>query len=407
MNIDSIKETLIRKIPLTSQAKEYLVKEFDRAWLEIFSVLASLIFNLTLATLLAPTIILPIICGLCAFYNLLDLLKGQSIRSRKVKALKITIENWFDNKYTPLLENNLRSIYLPSLKQVKAFISIDVTISDNHETSPQKGFLFCDGIYISYKAVSASLKCDFRVIREPMSSHEIGSIVDLISQTLPKIPKDIIEITQYSSTKHYKFSGKNSFPTAYHSQAISHKNSRAEKYDKKHTISSSATFEDLSPSNINLPKGPKKVLSELQQEAGLRLKLLLSDIYERRKQVEDFAMQIVINFEELNGRQPLDVSDQNIGYDIISTLNGSIPKRIEVKGLGKSGDVILTDNEIKALLNYKEGYYLYIVDNCFGNLPKNLYILQNLELHNFKKTYAEHYFSYSSLKEAAELICSL
>lgn len=76
--------------------------------------------------------------------------------------------------------------------------------------------------------------------------------------------------------------------------------------------------------------------------------LLLSDLVEKRKDVELKAMQIAMDYELREGRSSEDVSSQNLGFDVLSNDSQGGVRRIEVKGLSGIGDVILTENELKS-----------------------------------------------------------
>ena len=91
------------------------------------------------------------------------------------------------------------------------------------------------------------------------------------------------------------------------------------------------------------------------------------------RDVEKQAMDYVIEYEKKHGREPKDVSEQNLGYDIISRSKktGEIERYIEVKG---HKDFVLscelTDNEYKMARELGENYYLNVVCNVFNRRPK-------------------------------------
>lgn len=82
-----------------------------------------------------------------------------------------------------------------------------------------------------------------------------------------------------------------------------------------------------------------------------------------RREVELRAMEAVMAIERSLGNEPIDVSDQKVGYDVIS-LNPSSKRQkfIEVKGRFEAADsVMITRNEIITSLNKPDDYILAIV----------------------------------------------
>ncbi|WP_027892736.1 helicase-related protein [Calidithermus chliarophilus] len=75
-----------------------------------------------------------------------------------------------------------------------------------------------------------------------------------------------------------------------------------------------------------------------------------------RKAVEEAAMRVSMAYEAAQGRQPRDVSLENLGYDIRSG-----DRHIEVKGRAGVGPVVLTPNEWISARRIGGQYWLYIV----------------------------------------------
>lgn len=93
-----------------------------------------------------------------------------------------------------------------------------------------------------------------------------------------------------------------------------------------------------------------------------------------KKVVETTAMNKAMDYERNNYRNPVDVSSQNVGYDIKSS--GSNETRfIEVKGKGNRGDIEITSNEWNTAKELENSYFLYVVYDC-SDYP-NLKIVQN------------------------------
>lgn len=107
----------------------------------------------------------------------------------------------------------------------------------------------------------------------------------------------------------------------------------------------------------------------------------------RDDEVERIAMEVATKHETDNGRQPADVSAENLGYDIRSSDPTDESRRyIEVKGRADAGAVMLSENEYTRLRQLGERAWLYIVTNCKTNPV--IHIIQdpgNLKYHQISK----------------------
>jgi len=93
-------------------------------------------------------------------------------------------------------------------------------------------------------------------------------------------------------------------------------------------------------------------------------------------QVEAVGMQVAMDYERRQGREPEDVSAQNLGFDIRSRDPSTGRKRyIEVKARAGVGPVALTKNEWFKAQRFGDDYYLYVVLNA-AKRPE-LYIIRN------------------------------
>lgn len=92
-------------------------------------------------------------------------------------------------------------------------------------------------------------------------------------------------------------------------------------------------------------------------------------------EIEKIGMDFAMNYEIQNGRQPTDVSKENLGFDIRSIDKDGSARYIEVKARAAEGDVALTQNEWFKAKRFKNDYYLYAVMNAASN--PSLYIIQN------------------------------
>jgi superfamily II DNA or RNA helicase len=121
---------------------------------------------------------------------------------------------------------------------------------------------------------------------------------------------------------------------------------------------------------------------ELEQSLSISTPELLTVIRvipERNEMVEDeeierIGMEIAMEYERLHGREPEDVSAEDLGFDIRSRGEGEI-RYIEVKARAGTGEIVLTPNEWMKAKRFKEQYWLYVVENA-ATSPV-LYIINN------------------------------
>jgi len=93
-------------------------------------------------------------------------------------------------------------------------------------------------------------------------------------------------------------------------------------------------------------------------------------------EVEKIGMQKAMEYEKQNGREPVDVSPQNLGFDIRSANPITKEVRyIEVKARSGMASVSLTNNEWFKARRFKNDYFLYAVMNTHIN--PQLYVIQN------------------------------
>jgi len=98
-----------------------------------------------------------------------------------------------------------------------------------------------------------------------------------------------------------------------------------------------------------------------------------------RVDAEAIALEIVMRFEEIEGREPNDRHRQGaIGYDIYSNITGKEKRFIEVKHFrGEAGSWELTPHEWKKAEQEKDKYFVYVVSGLReGNNPI-IEIIQN------------------------------
>ena len=90
----------------------------------------------------------------------------------------------------------------------------------------------------------------------------------------------------------------------------------------------------------------------------------------RDDEVEQIAMNVVMQYEKRRGWTPYDVSQDGEHYDIRSESPTSEVRYIEVKGRAASGPIILTSPEMDKLKQLGPRAYLYIVTYCRGERPR-------------------------------------
>jgi superfamily II DNA or RNA helicase len=84
-----------------------------------------------------------------------------------------------------------------------------------------------------------------------------------------------------------------------------------------------------------------------------------------KRQVEAAGMHAAMDYERRHARQPEDVSNQFLGYDILS--RGIDETRyIEVKAFATTGAVTLTPHEWQMAERLQDAYWLYIVENALA-----------------------------------------
>ena len=95
---------------------------------------------------------------------------------------------------------------------------------------------------------------------------------------------------------------------------------------------------------------------------------------EAKRRVEEAGMKVAMEYEREHGRQPEDVSNQFLGYDIVSCSETEV-RYIEVKSFATTGTVELTPHEWQMAERLQDTYWLYIVEDALTE-PK-LHTIQN------------------------------
>jgi hypothetical protein len=337
-------------------------------------------------------------------------------KGRKLNILSRYISNYLSKQIFQALNESLTSFYLKSLRNLEWYLkfSIKLNLKKNNvytvtfryqngsigrtiskKTNTINYFELLPNVYIGYEFLKVNIKCDFRIIRSFMTKEEVGSLFTKISEHLPGLKLSNIVIRQYSSTKECEFT-------------MSDLDSDIIANCRKNKV-----YYYSRPNNTRSDRGKVKSNSALKSISSYKRTrekpdlIKLQEIQEMRKKTEKIAMKTVHRYEEGSNNKVKDVSLENVGYDLISIDPRGNEKFIEVKGLSSQGDVILTENEITTLLNNPSTYYIYVVDNCLNTDESRLYILNSLDISDFKKTAAEYSINLIEQEEKADNICLL
>ena len=116
------------------------------------------------------------------------------------------------------------------------------------------------------------------------------------------------------------------------------------------------------------------VISFLELLTVVRVVARTADEMIRDEEIERIGIQIAMEYERKHGREPKDVSRENLGFDIRSKGEGEV-RYIEVKARAGCGQIALTPNELMKAKQLKNDYWLYIVVNAATN--PELYVVNN------------------------------
>jgi len=144
-----------------------------------------------------------------------------------------------------------------------------------------------------------------------------------------------------------------------------------EKRKKEDFERKKAELEKRIQAEMNLLLSPPKILGV----ARVIPQLQIEDELKEDLEIEKIGMQIAMNFEFTQGRDPEDVSLQNLGFDIRSRSPDGSYRYIEVKARAREGKIALTPNEWLMANRLKDEYWLYVVINV-ATKPE-LYVIQN------------------------------
>ena len=133
------------------------------------------------------------------------------------------------------------------------------------------------------------------------------------------------------------------------------------KKEKESKIAKLEEFKDM----INLELNVKPVAPRLLTAVRV-VPAAAQDVRDVRGEVELAAMNYVMDHERKHGRVPVDVSGDNVGWDIESTDADDSRRLIEVKGLTAIGRVRISWNEWEKAKEHGKSYYLYVVPHALS-----------------------------------------
>ncbi len=107
----------------------------------------------------------------------------------------------------------------------------------------------------------------------------------------------------------------------------------------------------------------------------VRPKATAEKTVEADEEIERIGMQVAMEYEVKQGREPEDVSSENLGFDIRSRDEKGNVRYIEVKTRAERAPVALTPNEWFKAKRFRDCYFLYAVMNA--TRTPQLYIIQN------------------------------
>jgi hypothetical protein len=146
---------------------------------------------------------------------------------------------------------------------------------------------------------------------------------------------------------------------------------QAERRRKEDFERKKAELEKRIIAETNLLLSPPKILGMVR----VIPKPAVEDELRKDLEIEKIGMQIAMSFEFSQGRNPEDVSPQNLGFDIRSRASDGSYRYIEVKARSKEGKIALTPNEWLMANRLKDEYWLYVVVNVAAK--PELYTIQN------------------------------
>jgi len=142
-----------------------------------------------------------------------------------------------------------------------------------------------------------------------------------------------------------------------------------------------AVGQQVEPEGIIYEPHTPGIVSHYEERAGYKA----SPGMRRDEEIEAVGMQVTMDYEREHGWHPEDVSGENHGFDVRSTLYNPEDafadiRYIEVKARARSGAIRLSANEWKKARHFGEKFWLYVVTNAGTDVPQ-LHLVQNPVAH--------------------------
>ena len=171
-----------------------------------------------------------------------------------------------------------------------------------------------------------------------------------LTELLQRVDEEIGKASDDAENKLPGAEGRLAQAEARHAELMARRERRRQELERQRSMSLQAV--ERITSILVLPH-PEREAPEVQR-------------FKPNPETEAMAMNVVIDFEQSQGRQVFDVHEKNFGYDITSLdLNTGELRLIEVKGLSDaSGTILLTPNERRVAEDRRDCYWLYVVTNC-------------------------------------------
>jgi superfamily II DNA or RNA helicase len=150
--------------------------------------------------------------------------------------------------------------------------------------------------------------------------------------------------------------------------AIRNKEDQKRKYER-----SKQELEDVISKEQNLTMSMPVFLGIVRVRPAARVE----EAMQRDEEIERLGMDIVMAHERQAGREPEDVSKQNLGFDVRSKDKAGNVRCIEVKARAGIGPVAMTQNEWFKAQRLANDYYLYVVWNVARDPNTKPIVIQN------------------------------
>ena len=150
--------------------------------------------------------------------------------------------------------------------------------------------------------------------------------------------------------------------------AIRNKEEQKRKYER-----SKEELEDVISKERNLTMSMPVFVGIVRARPSLKV----GEAMQRDEEIERIGMEVVMRYERDVGRNPEDVSKENLGFDIRSKDKNGDVRYIEVKARATIGAVALTQNEWFKAQRLADDYYLYVVWNAGKEHKAEPIVIQN------------------------------